>query len=165
MSIYKIWSEKGPLVYYGSSVDVPNRWSTHKSDYNTGRHKYSSSIVFDTYGIDNCEIEVIEQTEHLLEQERWWIENHECVNKYSPYRTKDDKVSYQKEYYQFHKEESKLNSFEYSQSHKEKLVEYNKKYRLDHTQPIICECGGSYVSRHKSVHLKTKKHLQFISIV
>ena len=150
MSIYKIWSEKGPLVYYGSSVDVPKRLTVHKSDYNTGRHKYSSSIVFDAYGIDNCEIEVIEQTEHLLERERWWIENHECVNKNCPYLTEEDITSYQKEYYQAHKEKKKA---------------YQKEYRLAHSQLIVCECGGSYVYKNKAAHLKTKKHQQFISTV
>jgi len=27
---------------------------------------------------------------------------------------------------------------------------------------IVCECGGKYIHKHKSKHLKTNKHMKFI---
>ena len=43
---------------------------------------------------------------------------------------------------------------------KDYIKEMNKKHMLNRVN-IICECGGSFSTQHKSVHLKTKKHQEY----
>lgn len=61
----------------------------------------------------------------------------------------------------------------YKEDNKEQIREKNKIYKQEHQVQIKayrllhdcikcqCECGGSYLKRHKSTHFKTKKHLAF----
>jgi len=50
---------------------------------------------------------------------------------------------------------------------KERISEESKRYRIKYYDKLHkknqCECGGSYDIPHKAKHLKTKKHLLFIS--
>ena len=54
---------------------------------------------------------------------------------------------------------------EYRESNKDKLVNYQKEYRNIDKDKINekhkCECGGKYTHKHKSIHFKTKKHIQY----
>ena len=64
--IYKIWSPVGNLVYYGSTKSNFNtRYQRHKSSYKNyikkGRKGFTASyVIFDAYGVENCEVELLE---------------------------------------------------------------------------------------------------------
>ena len=47
-------------------------------------------------------------------------------------------------------------------THAEKMKDYNKKYRLDHSYEITCRCGGHYKAINKYTHLKSQRHLDFV---
>lgn len=154
--IYKIWSPKGDKVYYGSTCNKRGplqRFYVHVSEYNSGRLKCTSKIVFDEYGIDNCQFSIVEEIDDLSQlrrRERFYIETNECVNKYKPSPTK---------------EEIKKDKQDYTKEHKQQKKEYDLLYRnLDEERKIKieCYCGGSYVKRHRIVHEKTKKHLEYV---
>jgi hypothetical protein len=88
-SIYRIYSDKGDLQYYGSTtMDIKKRFRQHKSDIH--RKQCSSFILFETYGIENCYIEVIEEgaDNTQLDRESYYILNNKCVNKVLAKRSK-----------------------------------------------------------------------------
>jgi ribosome-interacting GTPase 1 len=142
--------------------------SAHRSNYKKIQHglpcKYTSSQIFNEYGVDNCEIVLIENfpcdsKEELHKRERYWIETMECVNKVIPTRTSKEyreintekKAEYLKEWYETNKEKIKEHNREYYEENKEKIKERSDKH-------FDCECGGSYTKHNKSRHLKSKKH-------
>jgi hypothetical protein len=145
-------------VYFGSTTQkLSKRLSTHKSDYRTRKKRVvSTKILFDKYGIDNCKIVLVEEfdyisKEHIFKKEAEYILNNKCINKLLPYRSE---------------EETKENRKKYFDNRKEIKKEYDKNYR-DLKKDIIfedniCECGGLYKTKHKSTHIKTKKHTDYI---
>ena len=146
--IYKIINEelKG-LVYYGSTTEtLKQRFSKHKSSLNCSSKTlfsvgYPEIILLEDYP---CETKA-----DLLKRERYWIKGNECINCQIPGRT-------QKQHYQ---------------DNKEKIVEYKKQHYQDNKKQIElkskekfeCECGGKYTYSSKSRHMKSKKHIKFIS--
>ena len=71
IKIYKIWSVHGDLVYIGSTHQpLCKRFANHKYESkrrtnNKKIHGCKSHILFSTYGIDNCKIELLETFECL----------------------------------------------------------------------------------------------------
>lgn len=118
--IYMIYSESGPLVYIGSIYStkyISNRMGAHRCKYRlylNNKHNYVTSFkLFDTYGLENCKIKLIEKfpcnnRKELLEREGYWIKhyllNGHCVNKIIAGRKaseyyKDTHYKSQREYY------------------------------------------------------------------
>lgn len=144
MSIYKITG--GDLCYIGSTTQKINeRYSKHKDNYRVwkkgGKMGHCSSFdIFDTVGIENCKIELLEQTETLKDRERFYVENMVCVNKRIPNRSKK----------------------EYMEAHKEYFEDWNREWRQNkNKEKIICECGGRYTYSNKRIHITSKRHINF----
>ena len=162
--IYKIWSEKGDMIYYGSTSNkrgAIQRYYGHIADYNyttktrPNKRGCSSKILFDTYGIENCLFQILEECDTIeskLRRERWYIQNNICVNKTLPGRTNEDIKEDKRNYMLEHKEDKKKYDVEYREKNKDKI---NKK--------IICECKGLYLLKHISKHIKTKKHQAYLN--
>jgi hypothetical protein len=116
--IYKISSDKGPKVYYGSTTQtLAQRFSGHKAHMNC-----SSSILFEEYGIDNCIVEKVEEVtiSSLRERERYWIDNDEnCVNIKRPCISEEEKKEYDRERYEQNKEHRNQLSREWREQNKE----------------------------------------------
>jgi len=153
--VYKIWSRMGDKVYYGSTSTKRNpkqRYHQHVAEYKRGYLRCSSKQLFDEYGVENCLFDVIENVEdpsQVRRRERFYIENNDCVNKCRPNPTDDEKKQIKNEYTKNHKKEKK---------------DYDASYRMKDEERYIkieCYCGGSYVSRHRSTHEKTKKHIEY----
>ena len=156
--VYKIFSEKGDKVYYGSSIakrSPLHRFQTHKYAYKTGILRCSSKELFDEYGVENCSFQIVEycnNKEHTRERERWYITNNDCINKVIPSKTVEEIHAYRKQYADQHKEQRK----EYD-------IQYRKNKKEEHRITHICEiCGGKFKLKHKTTHEKTKKHKQYI---
>jgi hypothetical protein len=43
--------------------------------------------------------------------------------------------------------------------------DYNQKYREEHSNVIMCDCGGSFKQTSEYAHRKTKRHLLFSSSI
>ena len=86
--------------------------------------------------------------EHILEKRKEWYENN-----------KEQK----KEYYENNAEQIKEYQKEYREKNAVKIKEYNEKNKEKLTEKFDCECGGKYIFKNKSRHLKTKKHLDFMN--
>ena len=184
--IYTIRSHKTPLVYVGSTIEksLKNRLSGHRTQYKqykNGTGNYRTS--FDILDIDeNCYIELYENypcdsKEQLEKREGQIIRELDCINKCIPGRTKkewreDNKEKrleyykqwkdnnkeyfneYQKQYHENNKEKRNIQSREHYQNNKEKL---NAKYN--------CECGGRYTHCHRTRHMKSKKHKEYMEFM
>jgi hypothetical protein len=155
--IYKIWSILGDNIYIGATTKkyLSSRMDEHRYKYRKyieSENKtsvYTSFIIFDEYGIDNCFIELLESKECITKDEQIklegeWIRKSNCVNKIIPDGTN-------KEWREKNKENLKEKKKEWYENNKEKIH-----------QKCICLCGSEYQQSSKTRHEKTIKHLNFI---
>ena len=141
--IYKIQpksdGEQGD-IYIGSTTKVllSQRMSEHRCDYKRWKkgntNKVTSFILFDKYGVENCEIVLIEivnveSKDELIAREKHWIQSTNCVNKLVVGRTP-------KEYYEENKEAILFNKKNYHNENKETIQVYKKKYREENKETI-----------------------------
>jgi hypothetical protein len=180
--IYKLSIQE--LVYYGSTTRkyLCQRFGTHVTDYKRwkdGEFHYMTS--FDLFERGKPEITLMElfpckTKDELHARERYYIENNVCVNKIIPGRTKKEyakankeKVgNYMKTYYQNHKTkilaDADARYLNNADVIKEKVNNYRElNFDKIHEQ-ISCNCGGTYIYKHKSTHFKTKKHIEFTNL-
>jgi predicted GIY-YIG superfamily endonuclease len=166
--IYKIFSEKGDKVYYGStSKSLVTRFRRHKT------HHCSSRILFEEYGYEYCKMILLEtcsNKEEALYRERWYIENHSCVNKFSPIKSKEEKAEYNKKYFEeFKKTEKFQKKIETLKSEIEcptchvKMMKANlsRHNKINHTDRIVkckqCDWEGHQGKLH--YHMRSHKKL------
>ena len=138
--IYKIWSPLGDKIYIGATTKkyLSERLVKHRQDYRKWKEEkrgYTTSfILFDEYGVENCNIELIEAKECSDKDEQkkiegFYIRSLVCVNKVIPDRTNKE---YQKMYNPLYREKNKealqKKDREYHHEHKEKRNAYNKEY-------------------------------------
>jgi hypothetical protein len=148
--IYKIISNESGDVYIGSTTQtLAQRLAKHKNNYK--RYLAGKGNKCTSYDIvkDECEIVLIEKypcddKEELHKRERYWIENITCVNKYVPYRSKNEAV---KAYYERNRDARLQYHEAYRKANKSKRSKVSK-----------CSCGGQYTYANKSQHLKSKTH-------
>lgn len=53
--------------------------------------------------------------------------------------------------------------YENTPQRKEYMKEYNKKYREQHSETITCDCGGVYKSTSSYAHIKSQRHLAYLT--
>ena len=172
--IYKIESHLGDKIYIGSTTKqyLSQRMVYHRSNHKNwkiGKYHYVSSFdVFDEYGIDNCQIILLENfpcssRDELHSKEAHYIKSMPCVNKVIPNRS-------DKEYYQDNKEKIIENVKQYYKENVERITEYGYQYRKQNAERIrekkcekfTCECGSPYTARNKAQHFRSQKHRHFI---
>jgi len=68
-----------------------------------------------------------------------------------------------KNYYQNNQDKMREYRKNYYQNNQDKMREYRKNYYQNNKEKFNCECGGKYTKVNKKRHLKTKKHLKFIT--
>ena len=144
-------------VYIGSTCKqyLSQRMDTHRQDYigwKLGGKNFSkiySFNLFDKYGIDNCQITLIEtypcgSRDELTAREAHYIKSIKCVNKVVPQRTRA----------------------EYRSDNKENIVikrrEYNQAHKGDN---FICVCGRELARDKKARHLRTLVHMRYLESI
>ena len=134
--------------------------TAHRYDYNyykkqSYEKKYIKSFdLFDEYGVENCNIILLElypcsSRDELTSRESYFIRSLDCVNKIIPDRTHN----------------------EYCETNKDIILKSNKQYREENKEAISekkkkvfdCECGSNCRYDDKARHNKSKKHLDFIA--
>ena len=141
--IYKLVCDNSPIIYYGSTIQkLTCRLAGHKYDYKRKKGCYSSELF-----------ELGKVSIHLIE-------------KY-PCNSRQELEAYERIYIEFI-----LKNFEYKIiCNKEIPCRTNKEYREDNKEELKakkkenfnCECGGTYIRTHKSRHLKSKKHINYVN--
>jgi hypothetical protein len=157
--IYYIICYTTGLKYYGSTTKkyLSRRLGGHVYDYNRylkGEMNFITS--FKVLENNNYDIVLVEKfpcnsKDELLQRERYYIENNECVNKCIPIRTieenyeldkcyrekcKDKIKEYKEAYYKTNKEDINKKSKTYYEDNKEHLNIINKEYAENHKDEI-----------------------------
>tara|TARA_R110001632_G_scaffold68903_2_gene161532 strand:- start:9 stop:479 length:471 start_codon:yes stop_codon:yes gene_type:complete len=148
--IYMVCSNDGDMevVYYGSTTQtLSKRMALHRWDYTKNR-ECTSRDVFDTYGLHNCHIELLEMfpcssKAELERAEYEYIRNNKCVNYLGSKGYSIDKKKYKAE--------------KYAQE-KEQIAEYNS-FKTN------CECGSTYTRNNKTNHFRTQRHQNYLSSI
>jgi hypothetical protein len=157
-------------IYIGSTTKqyLSQRMDKHRSSYKSYKngkyHNITSFIIFDKYGVENCDIILLESVnvnskDELHIREAHYIKTLKCVNKVIPLRTG---VEYYKD------NETKIK--QYYNDNKILILQKNKKYKNDNKDKIkewkstvcVCECGLNYTKNNLNQHLQTKKHKQLM---
>ena len=188
--IYKIVvntdEEYSPYIGSTTKEYLSQRFVSHRKDYKRykdgKRDSVSSFILFDKYGIENCEIVLIENypcatKDELHARERYWFDNMENCNKCKPMRTKEEMPEIYKKSY---RRELELHPEFYKQRYQKKLEQspelckklyqrtlelhpdFNEKKKQN---KYTCECGSYIRVADKSKHNKTQKHLNYIATI
>ena len=144
--------------YYGSTIQkLCKRMDKHRSSYKSWKNGKSQKVMccdlFEKYGIGNCKIYLVElypckSKEELESREGYYIRNYNCVNKCTPGRTCE-------EYYNDNKDIILKHNREYNKENKVNI-------RTKQCIKIECPCSGKYTRHNKSIHIKTKKHMEYI---
>lgn len=123
--IYRI--SYGNLSYIGSTINLKERMRKHKSKYNNCSSK--EIMCFDDYEVEIlAEIYYVENKYdiNLLNLEREYIEQYECVNKYRPIITEEERKEKKKEYMKEYEKSDKRKEYMKSDKRKENKKEYDK---------------------------------------
>lgn len=145
--IYKIQPniehEEGE-VYIGSTINsLSYRFSKHKSDYKKQDVFYTSFKIFDKYGIENCNIFLIENypsdtKKQLRTREDYYIKINQCVNQISAVLDIEKRITNKKIYAKNY----------------DKDIRNKNKYE--------CVCGCNVIKRNKTQHERTPKHIRYM---
>jgi hypothetical protein len=168
-------------IYIGSTTKkyLSQRIDNHRSKYKCWKNGKATKVMcfelFNKYGIENCQILLIENVhanskDELVSREGYYIRNMKCLNKVIPDRSKteynkdnQDKI---KLYRKNNKDKTKLYNSEYRKNNQATLKENKHKYYVNNKEKInekrnkkfFCQCGGHYTVRNKAEHCKTFKH-------
>ena len=144
--IYRIVGDNG--VYVGSTIQpLKRRFNEHMCKSNKCESKQLINPKIEL-------IEEVDETDRYI-REQYWIDRTECIN----YRHAPREIpieEYQRQYRQDNRELLAYKSRQYNQQHKDKISAHRN-------QDIKCECGTSYTLRNKARHLRTAKHLAYLS--
>tara|TARA_R110000803_G_C11773883_1_gene295662 strand:+ start:40 stop:483 length:444 start_codon:yes stop_codon:yes gene_type:complete len=143
-SVYKITNEDG-REYYGSTiVSLKQRLSCHKAPSN---HCATNTFNKDTMVIEL--VEEVEDIEQLKVREKFYIQNRPCVNKQLPFVNKEEQLAQHRKY-----------SAKYYEHNKERAREASRK---QNNKPYKCECGSVIKRGGLWLHLKSNKHINFMT--
>ena len=116
--IYALRNRTTDLVYYGSTtMTLPKRLARHRTS--TGKASTTGSSIAQC---PTAYIELLEEVseEQMDERERWWIENHPCVNRNIPNRTSKERL---RAYYLANREKRIAYACAYQKEHLAEIME------------------------------------------
>ena len=152
--------------YVGHTTNWIKRKSAHKTNCNNQNRKEHNHNVYkfirQNGGWGNWEMIEIkkypcnDKREAEAEERRYYEQLNSNLNTYRPFTTKDEKKEQRKDY-----------DKNYNEKNKDKIKEINKNYNENNKDKKNaknkCECGGKYTHSNISIHLKTKKHQNYIN--
>jgi len=130
--MYKLISKNTDKVYYGhSTITLKERLRLHVSDASRPHKPCTSKEIIDAgdYEIVLLEDYPCANKKEAHTRERWWIENHPCVNKYIPCRTK-------KEYNADNKERIEVVRKLYVKKNADKIKQYHQQNYVKNKEHI-----------------------------
>ncbi len=159
-------------IYIGSTTKkyLSQRMTKHKSDYkqwlNGAKRKVMSYDLFDKYGIDNCNITLIESfnaqsKDELTSREAFHIRTTKCLNKVIPDRKLNEyMLEYNKQDYV---KEKKKNYDTTRKDYKKERYIANKENILEQRKlKVQCDCGCEVRKSDIAKHIKTQKHINLM---
>jgi hypothetical protein len=168
MSIYAITCNETGETYFGSTRNIKTRMVIHRSISNKTKSK--QIIERNNYTVHILEEGFDDVEYHMLEVERWYIENYSCINKKIPGRTpKEYRVDNHEQiaaYYQNNKEQLKANNKAYKIAHKEHYKAYDKEYYDSNKEHIKAYLAANkeQIKAYKKEWYLRKKQAKLIKI-
>jgi hypothetical protein len=176
--IYKIVCNDLSILecYVGHTTDFTRSKSEHKRTCNNEKGKYYYTKVYTTirenggwicWRMIETEKYPCKDINEATAKERECFERlNSNLNTQHPNRSvqeyhetnRDEIRIQQKQYYAASKEEVAINKRQYNSDHKEEIATRRR-------QTFTCECGEISTWDHKSRHLKTKFHLQYMESI
>jgi hypothetical protein len=174
--IYKIHCNKTGEDYYGSTA-YKSRISSHKcsTDLNLSKRQCTSRQIIDRNDWEFIIIEEIEfedKTE-LKIKERYYFDNFKCINKVTPYATKEEinqrksergksekGKAEKKAYYEANKEKLKLYGREYYAANKEAVAAQKKVYREANREEINRKKREYHEANKKALYAHKAERIQ-----
>ena len=180
--IYQIISELTDKIYIGSTINLEQRWNSHRYTYKSKNNYCSSTILFDLVGVENCKIYAIHLFPCHSKQELEWEEGNIqlmfkdiIVNKVIAGRTSNDlqNIEKRKEYYVKNRDKVKEYNRDYKLDNVDKLKDIWKEYyvknrdtiRARNNEKITCECGAKIAIGNKARHEKNEKHQKRVELI
>lgn len=105
------------------------------------RNNYSVNILEELELIDIKDLRIREQ---------YYIDTTICINKINSYRSYEESLEYQKEYYEINKNEIKDKMKEYHEANKDKIKKYMKEYSQVNKDKIKAYKKQYYQNKIKS---------------
>lgn len=155
--IYKLESSNSTItdVYVGSTMNFTKRYYQHKTVCNHTKNKNALySFIRLNGNFDKWEMVLLESCISvdklsLLKRERYWVENlNATLNTYVPSQTKKEWISKNIE----------------SINRKAEVRRTNNRFMLNFNAAvqIQCDCGSNHRRDTKSVHIRSKKHQNWV---
>ena len=131
-------------IYIGSTTKkyLSQRMTAHRKDYTRwkdGKKGFASSFnLFDKYGIENCNILLLENVnasnyDELVSRESFYVKTLTCVNINIPFKTEEEHkqviLKQAKEYNEKNKERISIRNKKYHEINKERISIKKKEYR------------------------------------
>jgi len=183
--VYVLRSHSTDKVYIGSTIEtLSSRMSKHRYGFKHNNGVTSSEIL----KYNDCYIELIcdypcDRKEQLEKKEGEIIRQYKdkCVNRCIAGRSvkewiednKEEHREQMKQYRENNKEILTENKKLWYNNNKERILDKRKQRYNDNKEQIAqkeknkpkytCECGSIMTSNHKSRHIKTTKHINFIN--
>ena len=153
-------------IYYGSTINITKRYNQHKTNFNNSINKYYSYFIFDKYGVDNCQINIVEEIKYINKSELLSIykEKDENIKKIQEYnknyyiQNKEDIKEYNKQYIEKNKEELKEKKQVYYENNKEEINNKKKEYRENNKEEILKKEKEYYENNKERINEKNKRY-------
>jgi len=172
--IYRMVNDELGLTYYGSTTQ---KLSARKASHKTQRSKGTSKQLFQK---GNVEIVLVENfpcdtKEELLMRERYYIENNDCVNRYLPITTPEEKKEYDikrreenkeqvktlsAQWYQLNKEKAKIQKAKYREENKEKMKKIKAKYYQENKEKLTNYTLKYNLENKEKIKIQQAKYYQ-----
>jgi len=165
--IYQITDNKNQQYYIGSVArPLINRWTQHVNSYLHNRNVCSVKDIFNTYGINNCSIQLIEEypcnsRTELTRREGEVIKEMRArglniVNKILAGRTR-------KEHYIDNKQIINTNNKAYYIANKQKALAFNKAYYIANKDSILLKKKIQY--QNKKINKNVNDNITYTNII
>lgn len=166
--IYKITCLPENRVYIGSSVDIKKRWQRHVRTLNdSNHHNYKLQIDWDCYGDESFIFEAIEETDLLVEREKFWLEKY-FEGSYNIHNSSNnpmrDEVVKQKRLNKIYQKYGNM-SGGFAKLDNDKVTDIISMINLGSDNPTIAKRFECHISTIRSIRMKESwKHLSHLII-
>jgi hypothetical protein len=162
-------------IYIGATTKkyLSQRMDSHRHNYKSWKNgtsaKTNSYILFDKYGVDNCEIYLLEKCENATSiddvraREGYYIKTLKCVNRCVAGRSVEESmVAFKNEnpnYFKKYSDAYRITNYDKIQKKCKLYYVANKINILNKGKTKkLCTCGCYYSIANKTNHCRTKKH-------
>ena len=163
-------------TYVGHTTNFIKRKNSHKNScYNENGRDYNIKIyqnIRTNGNWENWKMTPLEEfscenkIQACIKEQEWIDKLQSKMNSQKAFQSRENLLEQKREYTKNYRIENADKIKEYIINNVDKKSEYDKQNYIKNADELkkkfVCECGGKYTKQHKSIHIKTNKHLKFI---